>query len=1251
MDETTGESTDFGSILREMRQRRGMTLTQLSKEVHYSIGHLSRVERGKASPTPKIAEACDRILKADGQLAALVPADPQELGCPYPGLAPFGRRDADLFFGRDRAVADLVTELADRTGRGGPLLVTGRSGAGKSSVLRAGLVPALARGALPAPRSRDWPVEICTPGADPLGVLTALLNRHTGAAQEAIVEALRRPPASVPPPRGNALQPGDAAVPGPELVVIVDQFEEVFALCSNEEDRAIFIAALCAMAGPAPVDGLPRALVVLGMRADFYPRCLSYAGLTDALKHGHYVLRDMSVTELEKAITGPADAMELSLEPGLVKVLFRDLGVTAWHESRPDEPVPASLPMLAHALRVTWQQRNDQKLTLTGYQASGGISAAIKTSADKVYASLDEQLQSTVRRLFPQLVAIGPGPQETRRRVPLDRLVEYVPSRETALEVIERFTAARLLTVDGATVEITHEALLHEWTQLRNWIDTDRERLKFDQLVGEAASTWEREGHDPGLLLRGERLNKALAAAATAPAEGIDAPSSGRDSLQRRFLAESARKRDEEEGLQRAHEHRKRRLIWMLAITVPVILVVSGYLILLLRDRAAMRQLSEATDLAVRANADSFDRPDKAWKEAVSAYRKRDTAATRSALLSTQAQPLVARWQAGYAQAAGVSFSPDGSLAATGDLDGTLRLWRLKGRARVRSEHMPYGITAVAFGGRTSSGTALAVAYGPAVSIFQIGPDGTITSEAKHTFNVTTVLALSWDGDRRRLAVSGTGGLVATWAGGTTKPQILHGGGAKVYAVAFDPHSDLVAAGDDTGHLTLWDATTGKRAATQPPLADSGVMGVAFSPDGATLAFSLQAGQVQFFNTGTGRIEGRTAIPEGAGALAYRDDGRLLAVVSGRTAQLIDVQGHRQVFTLGGHLQGVRAVAFQPGGRLAATASDDGAVTVWRTLAPAFLPQPSASLHALAVDHTGSLIATGGDARIVYLTDPRHPDNPATPLSPHLPDGIWNVAFSPDGKRLAAVVYGHKQVWIWDVASRTLLSDARVHTDTVWCVVFDPRRHFVATAGDDQQIIIHDYAMHKVLKRLKTTPGQSKGNIEALNVSDDGRWLAAAEYGGTVHVYRTSDWQEEYRFQDGRSVIHRLAFNPAGTLLAIASTDGSIRLWDRRSNKLTRALPSGHNSAVNGLAFSKDGLHLAGSGDDRTIRIWDMRHRRFELALSGIPEAIDSVAFTPDDHLISASNDGVLRLWTISPTDLLHHPLQAIGAEQNGNPH
>lgn len=413
---------------------------------------------------------------------------------PFKGLQFFDVSDAEIFFGREQLTAELAAHLRQHH----LLAVVGASGSGKSSVVRAGLVPALKQGkpladsSLPPTGSTHWPIYILTPTAHPLKALAVNLTRDSESltATTSLLNDLAADSRSLDLYVSRLLSQNSQNVVHTRtdsnyLLLVVDQFEELFTLCHDKSEREAFIDNLLTAAAP---DG--QTVVVLTLRADFYAACAEFDDLRTALERYQRYIGPLSQKELRRAIEEPAQVGKWALEPGLVELILGDVG---------DEP--GALPLLSHALLETWKRRRDRTLTLAGYAAAGRVQQAIAQTAESVLRDRLTPVQQTIaRNIFLHLTELGDGTQDTRRRVGLEELIPRPEDKPAVENVLTALVDARLVTTDQDEVEVAHEALIREWPTLRQWLTESREWLRFQRRLSAAAQEWAAHGYAADLL-------------------------------------------------------------------------------------------------------------------------------------------------------------------------------------------------------------------------------------------------------------------------------------------------------------------------------------------------------------------------------------------------------------------------------------------------------------------------------------------------------------------------------------------------------------------------------------------------------------------------------------------------------------------------------------------------------------------------------------------------------------------------------
>ncbi|MGW6460806.1 nSTAND1 domain-containing NTPase [Streptomyces sp. NPDC055078] len=647
VDPDAGPVQQFAYELRRLRRDAGrLTYRAMARSAGYSVTTLSRAAAGGQLPSLPVAlayatacggdraewEARWRRAVAESASVSGSEGDGEHTDPPYRGLSRFEAGDRERFFGRDPIVRDLSALVRSRR----VVAVVGGSGTGKSSLLRAGLVPLLRNGTPPPTPDSGSPAPDTSAPED------RTPDPHLPAALRILTPG-EHPHRT----HRSLLVPVDA--PG-ETVVIVDQFEETFTLCTDAVERRRFIELLLTALRPDS-----RLRVVIAVRADFYGRCSEYRRLADALRDASLLIGPMTRGELREAITRPAQAEGLTVERGLTTRIVDEIAGQ-----------PGGLPLMSHALLETWRRRRGRALTLASYEAAGGVHGAIAITAEDTYSRLSPDQARLARQILLRLITPGDGVPDTRR--PVDRR-ELDPdgAKDTAV-VLERLASARLIALDEQTVDLAHEALITAWPRLSGWIDEDRRRLRVHRKLTEAARAWEELSHDSGALYRGLRLAEAREVFGPAGRPGeLTALESG-------FLAAS--------GAGRIRERRRKHAL-IVSVSVLLALTMVAGLAAWQRSQTGERRLAEATSRRVASLAQNmrYADPLTAMRLSVAAWRISPTAEARAALFGAVTQPEQDSFQLPGDRSEGTPhLSADGRTLAVADPSGSVRIWDVEGR-------------------------------------------------------------------------------------------------------------------------------------------------------------------------------------------------------------------------------------------------------------------------------------------------------------------------------------------------------------------------------------------------------------------------------------------------------------------------------------------------------------------------------------------------------------------------------------------
>ncbi|MEJ2209520.1 MAG: BTAD domain-containing putative transcriptional regulator [Anaerolineae bacterium] len=1193
-------------------------------------------------------------------------AAPEPGEAPFKGLRYFGEEDAGLFFGREQLTSRMVEHL--RTSRF--LAVVGASGSGKSSVVRAGLLHALKQGDAPI---KDEHVYVITPTARPLESLAVSLTRDTSSLSAATVLAddLARDPRAL---RLHAQRQVGGA--GGLLLLVVDQFEELFTQCHSEEERQAFVDNVLTAAcppGPGGEEGEcntgQHVAVVIVLRADFYVHCSPYAGLREALERNQVFVGPMRPQELRRAMEEPARQGGWAFAPGLVDLLLQEVK---------DEP--GALPLLSHALLETWHRRRGRTMTLAGYRESGGVRGAIAHTANRVLDELDPEEQAITRRIFVRLTELGEGIQDTRRRVALSELVSGAADASRVEAVLHTLAAARLVTIETGTAEVAHEALIREWPVLREWLDEDRTSIRLHRHLTESARAWQRLDWDPGELYRGARLAQASEwadahAAELNPLEG-DFLSASLDQAQQLEAEREAQRQRELEAARRLAEEQTRaaaaekqraavqaratsRLRW-LAVGLGALLVVAlaSALVALQQTRRAegQTQIARAREITAASSVELDIDPERSVLlalEAVDVARGADDVVlSEVANALHRAIPALRehRTLAGHGgQVWGLAYSPDGEWLATAGNDATVRLWDVRtGTQMLTLTGHSDVVHEVAF---SPDGRRIATAsFDDTARVWDAATGAELFVLRGHTGDVVDV-AFSPDGER--LATASNDVTVRIWDARSGEELFtLTGHLQAVRGIAFSPDGRYLAAATQGGLSLVWNLDTHRHVFLLPDRL--AVTDVAFSPDGTRLFTAYSDSAVRVWDI-TGALPPSLSM-EGGGAASGLPPTEPLLTLSGQTSEVTriapspdgkflaaastdghvvvwDLESGLEKLRLGGHGGSVTNVAFSPDGQHLATTSTDRKARVWDWLTPSHevltLAAHAGRINGMALSPDGKRLATTGWDRTARVWNLATGEELLEIVGGGSAPEVWaqNIAFSPDGTRLTTVaVDGSARVWEADTGKRLFVVGG--HNIATTHVEFSRDGMLVVTAGGlDNTARVWDAATGR---KVTTLTGHS-GAVLHATFSPDGTRIATASEDSTARIWEVTTGRELFTLSGHVSAVHKTVFSPDGRRLVTLGRglDGTPRVWDAITGEALLSL-TGHTDQVWDAAFSSDGALLATAGKDGTARVWDAAGGQELHVLAGHTSTIFHLAFSPDDaRIATAGFDGQARVWDV----------------------
>ncbi len=1123
--------------------------------------------------------------------------------CPYRGLEVFEENHTRFFFGREAMTQHLVEAVRATQF----LAVLGPSGSGKSSLIRAGLLPRLKTGALPF--SKGWIYLVFRPGAHPLEALalsfTTVQNPDDRlAATRKILSSLETDAKSL------HLQARLLVTEQPtrtRVFILIDQFEEIITLCHNENERQQFIANI----RYATTFGDGQANIVITMRADFLARAAEYTDLAEMLSRHQFIVSPMDDADLRRAIEEPAYLVGLSFENGLVERVLKDVG----HE-------PGMLPLLEDSLlQLCEKRRGDNMMTLQAYDESGGVHGSLAKRADEVFEKLTPEQQVFGQRILLRLTQPGEGTEDTRRRANVNELWSEPTEQSFVEDVIEILANARLLTTstDGSgerQVDVAHEALIRGWPRLRRWIDENRMALRTHRRLTEAAQEWKERNRDVSFLYRGAKLASAK--------EWWETNDATLNQLEREFLDASFQL------------HLKERLRAKLrTLSILTVLSIAVVFISLSAWRSSRDQkIAFSREIAANAKSQLMIDPELSLRLAIEACKVHPTREAeeilREAVLAHHLRSTLGS-HTGMVQDA--QFNSDGSMIVTGSTDGEARIWNAKTGEPIRELDTRTAVESARF---SPKGDLVVTAQADDVTRIWDVSTGNLLKELSLPLQRTRASNENYaefSPDGKLVATSSIDGGVAIFEVDTGRMiQRLNNQTLISWSPAFSFDSKLIMTSNQKKSARVWEVKTGKILIEIGDLI--GVYGIEFTSDRKSLIAAGEDSTVRIWDiTVTDEVKGRILNTLQTGTIPLSNvtlspDGKIAVDVSKGLARVWSVDSGKKITEFNEPSDILPDFVFSPDGESIAAAGRDNIVRVWDVKTGAMIMELRG--------HTGV---------------------------------ISNVNFSPDSKSVVTASWD-KTARVWDTSSMQSRIELVGQVNQIKKAAVDANGEKLVTIGNDNEVRVWGAKTGETQLMLPSRNndisalvlsndgnllliGNSDGTVEVLDtVKNHGRVELNGKGGAfrqasispdqksvvvvskdqpyisyTVSIWDINSGAKIKELGNFRYPLSGAIFSPDGRLVLVATWDNSAYILDIGTAKILQKL-SGHSDAVLDAEFSPDGKLIVTTSRDRTACIWDVSRGVLLSKLEGHKAAVDRAIFSPDGRLVvSFSRDETAKIW------------------------
>ncbi len=1112
---------------------------------------------------------------------------------PFAGLSAFQESDAARFFGRE----DEITAVLGRLRHQPLVTIAGASGAGKSSFVRAGVIPAMKRS------GTQVKAFTLRPGSRPLAALadvlaffadTAVDAETMEAEPEAIVELLRTQPGAL----GSRLR-ARARKRGSDhrILLFVDQLEELYTLGSEASERAAFCACLEGMAD----DASSPLRVIMTIRADFLDRVSEDRRFLSAMTLGLFFLPPMAAKEMHNALKLPLEAARYRFEnEGLLDEMIHDL-----------EGMKSPLPLLQFTAAKLWEARDRERRLVTreAYHALGGASGALSTHADAVLAGMSPHEQRLARTILLRLVT----PERTRAVVRLDELCALSEGASVA-EVVNHLAQARLLSIEAVseredkTVELTHESLIERWAKLKHWLDGNEKDAEFLAELRNASSQWEKNGKAEGFLWRDQAATDAGQWLTRRRAEVGEKDALGVGEREVRYLEAVV-----------AHADRSRRRRRLLTGGIMASLGVITFVVSFLgvQARSEARRADDKANEA-RKNAEETQKSaEQARRNAVEANKRTADARNASRMASVREH----------------LSDPTLVLALLREMEpaeelpprwSEVALWAKHQGIADLVLHHPAGVASAAF---SPDGTRIVTAcYDDIVRIWNADGTGEPLALAGHK---DRVYSATFSPDGKRIVTASNDKTARIWnADGTGKPIVLEGHQDRVYSAVFSADGKRIVTASNDKTARVWNAD-----GTEKPLVLEGhggrVLSAGFSADGKRIVTASSDKTARVWNLeDPGEplvLEGHR---EGVNSAAFSPDGTRIATVSfDKTARIWNADGTGKPLVLEGHQDRIFTMAFSPDGKRIVTGSVDKTARVWNADGsgkPLVLQGHQAALFSVAFSRDGRRVITASWDKTARVFNADGAGR--TILLEGHQDRVYSAAFSPDGTRVVTASFDKiARVFSVDGTSEPVLLEG--HQDRLYSAMFSPDGKRIVTASGDKTV--------KIWNADGTgQPVVLEGHKDIVNsaaFSPDGTQVVTASWDQTARIWNADGSGKPLLLTGHQDIVYSAAFSPDGARILTASGDKTARIWNTDGTGKPLLL-TGHEDIITSAAFSPDGTRIVTGSSDKTARVWNGDGSRQLLLFKHNGTvgagAIGSGAFSPDGaQIVTVSDEKTVRIW------------------------